>query len=57
MLPDLCLNARMFAAAAECALRQDGDKVGVEDGDDLGDGIRLFSPPSDLGEEELGDDT
>ena len=56
MLPDLCLNARMFAAATECALRQDGDKVGVEDGDDLGDGIRLLSPPSDLGEEELGDD-
>ena len=30
--------------------------MGVEDGDDLGDGIRLLSPPSDLGEEELGDD-
>ena len=56
MLPDLSLNARIFAAAAECAIRKDGDKVGVEDGDDLGDGIRLFSPPSDLGEEELGDD-
>ena len=56
MLPDLCLKARMFAAATECALRQDGDKVGVEDGDDLGDGIRLLSPSSDLGEEELGED-